>query len=133
MCDGGVMNEINNSQNISISNASDVQIGNVSHQVSMDQSIAEGAPDDSTSDTGSGERKRPFDTLLRDRLSQHFDMGELRDLCLELNLDFESIAGANKTEKVTELMLYLERRNQLEVLLAVCGQLRPHVDWKSVF
>lgn len=62
-------------------------------------------------------------------LRANFSDSELRDLCLELGIDYEDLPGASKADKARELILYLERRDQLPQMLAICRRLRPNVNW----
>jgi tetratricopeptide (TPR) repeat protein len=91
----------------------------------------------------------PGDTLREDRLTEsvlerprseaelklysglvsYFNEEELRDLCFQLGIDYETLPGDSKTIKARELVAYHERRNRIESLSQVCHQLRPNVSW----
>lgn len=62
-------------------------------------------------------------------LVSYFNEEELRDLCFQLGIDYETLPGDSKTIKVRELVAYHERRNRIESLSQVCHQLRPNVSW----
>jgi hypothetical protein len=62
-------------------------------------------------------------------LVSHFNEEELRDLCFQLGIDYETLPGDSKTIKARELVAYHERRNRIESLSQVCRQLRPNVSW----
>ncbi len=66
---------------------------------------------------------------LRKALTQHFNRGELKTLCFDLNIDYDELAGETKTEKVTALLDYCERHSRLPFLLAYLQQERPKIDW----
>jgi tetratricopeptide (TPR) repeat protein len=62
-------------------------------------------------------------------LVSYFNEEELRDLCFQLGIDYETLPGDSKTIKARELVTYHERRNRIESLSQVCRQLRPNVSW----
>jgi hypothetical protein len=62
---------------------------------------------------------------LRERLSA-FSENQLRDLCLELRMDYDDIAGANEG---SELVLYCERRGRIPELVGACARLHPELPW----
>ena len=62
---------------------------------------------------------------LRQILTSLFNKGELRDLCFELNVDYENLAGSSKADKARELITFFHRRGQLSRLRAACQQHRP--------
>jgi hypothetical protein len=63
-------------------------------------------------------------------LTTYFGEEDLRDLCFYLeDVDFDSLPGRGKNAKARELILYLERRNQLRALQNVGRKVRPDVPW----
>jgi hypothetical protein len=68
-------------------------------------------------------------TILRQFLIDHFNESELRDLCFELELDYESLSGESKTDKARELVTYYQRHGRSAELEAMCRKLRPNVPW----
>jgi hypothetical protein len=62
---------------------------------------------------------------LRDILVGHFDENELRDLCFELKVDYESLPGTGKSARARELVAFMERRGRLPELEEACYRLRP--------
>ncbi|MFL7837850.1 MAG: hypothetical protein ACK2U0_09110 [Candidatus Promineifilaceae bacterium] len=68
---------------------------------------------------------------LRKLLVKHFDLDELRLLCFDLGLDYEELARDNKSTKMHDLITYLQRREQLPLLLAEVAGQRPMVDWPA--
>ncbi len=66
---------------------------------------------------------------LRKALARHFNLGELSALCFDLGIDYEELAGATKTEKVTALLDYCERHGRLPALLTYLQAERPQIDW----
>jgi hypothetical protein len=64
-------------------------------------------------------------TQLRTVLVQSFSEEELRDLCFELNIDFELLPGTHKGGKTRSLIEFVERRNRYAELVAHVDRLRP--------
>jgi nucleoside phosphorylase len=62
-------------------------------------------------------------------LDHYFNASELQTLCFELGIDHEQLAGANKSDKVRELITYAERHGRIGELELRCRQLRPHANW----
>jgi hypothetical protein len=58
-------------------------------------------------------------------------MGELRDLCFELGVDYDDLPGGGKTIKSRELLRHLERNGRMDEFVAVCSRLRPNVSWDT--
>jgi hypothetical protein len=71
-------------------------------------------------------------TQLRQLLSKHFDEGELQTLCFDLGVDYDSLPGDGKGDKVRALIAYLERRGRVQELVALGKRLRPDVPWESL-
>ena len=70
-------------------------------------------------------------TWLRERLIQYFDEEELRTLCSDLGVDYDSLPGKGKEAKARELVGHLGRRGRIPALIEMCIRLRPHVDWEE--
>jgi hypothetical protein len=64
---------------------------------------------------------------LRQILIDRFDEAELRDLCFDLNIDFQILPGTAKNEKARELIVHCERRGRTAELWQRCRELRPHL------
>jgi hypothetical protein len=69
---------------------------------------------------------------LHRNIADHFNMSELQSLCFDLGIDYENLGGANKIDKIRELITYLQRRGNLEELVVYCTQLRPNVGWREL-
>lgn len=67
----------------------------------------------------------------RNLLVNSFNDGELRDLCFDLGIDYDSLPGSNKSDKARELISYAQRRGFLSQLLAACRKARPSVAWPN--
>ena len=70
-------------------------------------------------------------TRLHEQLTQAFNLPELHNLCFELGVEFEELPGERLSDKARELLLYMERRERLGALLALCAQKRPHLNWQE--
>lgn len=66
---------------------------------------------------------------LRDLLTTYFSESELRDLCFDLDIDYDNLPGYVKKDKARELIQYSQRRGRLPELTRQISQLRPHVSW----
>lgn len=68
---------------------------------------------------------------LRQLLVDRFSEAELRTLCIDLSVDYESLSGQGKEAKARELLSYLQQRDRLSDLIVLGQQLRPDIDWDS--
>ena len=66
---------------------------------------------------------------LRQTLTDYFSLDDLRDVCFDLGIDYESLEGLNKPSKVRELIIFAERHSMLDRLVEHARQLRPDVNW----
>lgn len=69
---------------------------------------------------------------LHERLDLTFNEEELRGLCLDLNVDFDNLAGKTKKARFNSLLLGLGRNGRLAELVTLAQQKRPHVEWLPV-
>jgi predicted component of type VI protein secretion system len=67
----------------------------------------------------------------RENLTNSFSESELNDLCFDLGIDYDNLAGQTKSAKARELILYIQRRGWLNQLIARCRELRPNLDWPT--
>jgi hypothetical protein len=70
---------------------------------------------------------------LRQNLVRHFSVGELELLCTDLGVDHQSIPGHTEGIQVwtAEIIAFFERRDELELLIIRCIELRPRVAWRD--
>ncbi len=68
---------------------------------------------------------------LREKIQEHFSMGELKGLCFDIGLDFEDLSGDEKIEKTVQLIKYMQRREQLPELIQALYEKRQNVNWES--
>lgn len=62
---------------------------------------------------------------LRRVLDDHYNIEELKDLCLTLGIDYEDIPGETQSAKARELVLYMQRRDRLAELVEQVMRERP--------
>lgn len=63
---------------------------------------------------------------LRDIFVKYFSDNDLRDVCFDLDIDYENLGGDAKAGKARELVVYCQRRNRLAELEDACRRWRPH-------
>lgn len=61
-----------------------------------------------------------------------FSLAELSELMFELGINEEDLGGTTRTAKVRELVLWMQRHNQLPELIALVERERPSVDWRHL-
>lgn len=57
-------------------------------------------------------------SALREILVESLNLEEFRTLCYDLSIDYDELPGESKTAKCRELIAYLQRRDQLDTLIA---------------
>lgn len=65
-------------------------------------------------------------------ICNHFNVSELRNLCFDLNVDYDVFPGRDKREKANEIIRYFGRRGLILDLLNVLQIKRPHFTWDIV-
>lgn len=71
-------------------------------------------------------------TNLHNLLNQYFDLEEIRGLCFELLIDYDSLRGDGKLAKIRELVLVLIRKDYLLDLITLARKKRPNIAWPMV-
>lgn len=66
---------------------------------------------------------------LRKVLNDSFNEDELRDLCFDLQIDYDSLPGSGKAAKARELVTYSERHGRYADLVRRVKELRQNVSW----
>jgi hypothetical protein len=56
---------------------------------------------------------------LRQKLVEKYSLEDLRDLCFDLKVDYESLPGEGKAAKARELIAYMQRRDRLPELISI--------------
>jgi hypothetical protein len=62
---------------------------------------------------------------LRQVLVKGFNESELKTLCFDLGVDYDSLPGEHKDDKARELVAYFERRLRISKLAEACARERP--------
>jgi len=65
-------------------------------------------------------------------LAARFDESELRTLCFELDIDYESLLGEGTADKARELVSDLGRKGCLNELIRLGKEVRPDILWNNV-
>jgi hypothetical protein len=73
-------------------------------------------------------------TLIKFRrlIDTHFNNEELRTLCFDLEVDYESLGGEGKMGKIRELIAHMKRFHRIEELLKYLRTERPNVSWPDI-
>lgn len=71
--------------------------------------------------------EREYLIQLRQILTTRFSQEELRALCFDLGVDYDSLPGEGTFGKATQLVAHYERRNAVPALAKRCIELRPDV------
>lgn len=66
---------------------------------------------------------------LRQLIERHFNTEELRTLCFDLEIDYESLGGEGKQGKIRELINYAKRADRLDELHQYLKSERADVSW----
>ena len=84
-------------------------------------------------DSADSSQGKPIDLrkLLR-AMDESFNENDLRDLCFDLQLDFDNLPGPAKKDKARELIIHFDRRKRINVLVAAFREVRPHVDIEAI-
>ncbi len=62
---------------------------------------------------------------LRRMLVERFNLEELRTLCQDLQIDYDSLPGEGKEAKARELVAYCERHTRIPDLVAAINRAKP--------
>jgi tetratricopeptide (TPR) repeat protein len=68
---------------------------------------------------------------LRRVLVDRFSDGELRSLCFDLDVDYESLPGKGKADKARELIAHMDRRESIVLLIEAIEGMRPDISWED--
>lgn len=67
---------------------------------------------------------------LRDQIADSFSINELKNLCFDLEIEYENLPGDTRLDVARELISYCNRRNILPALVQNCQKLRPNISWQ---
>ena len=68
----------------------------------------------------------------REQISASLDNEELRTLCFDLDVDYDSLRGQGKDDKIRELIALLRRNGRLPELESRLSVLRPLTNWQGI-
>lgn len=66
-------------------------------------------------------------TKLRECIVIYFNESEIKDVCFDLQVDYESLSGQGKSDKARELVAFFKRRGQIDELVSLLCQQRPKI------
>lgn len=69
--------------------------------------------------------------LLHKEIDDYFSLDELREMILELGIDYDNLPGERKIDKALELALLMNRLGRFKELLEVLTEKRPFLDWSE--
>lgn len=64
--------------------------------------------------------------LLRRQLVAEFNIEELKELCVDLGVEYDNLTGDGKSAKVRELVAYFDRRGTTDELTLAANRRRPN-------
>jgi hypothetical protein len=67
---------------------------------------------------------------LRENMYNAFTRSELRDVCFDMDVDYESLSGDTKGDDVRELIALCERSGRINELITMCSKRRSNVSWE---
>jgi hypothetical protein len=71
--------------------------------------------------------------LLHGLIRRHFSTAELRHLCFDIGVEFDSLSSSGgRDDYITALLLYSFRTSATERLLQRLRELRPEADWPTI-
>jgi hypothetical protein len=70
--------------------------------------------------------------LIQHALVQFFSLDELTQLAFEVGVDIENLDGVRKEDKARSLVLFMDRRRQLEILVSAVMLMRPNLPFPWV-
>lgn len=71
--------------------------------------------------------------MLRQQVTSSLNLEELRTLCFDLEIDYDSLPGEGKEAKVRELMALMKRNKAVPRLVRYLNKLYPQVQWDVVY
>ena len=69
-------------------------------------------------------------TQLRQLLTDHFDVEELRTLCFDRGMEYDDLGGEGRADKARELVAYSDRHGRIPELVDKISKQRPEIAQK---
>ncbi len=66
---------------------------------------------------------------LRQNIIEHFNEDELRTLCFDLGVDYDSLLGRARDGNARELVARMDREDRIPDLVQLCHKHRPQASW----
>lgn len=76
--------------------------------------------------------EKQYRLTLWNLLLKHFNEPEVRELCFNLDLDYDDLGGRGRADNVRELIQFLARRDRIVELIIICQEKRPLSDWDNL-
>ncbi len=73
-----------------------------------------------------------FLSTLHQVLDRYFSLEEIRTICFDLRVEYDSLGGEGKSARIRELILHLARNERLPELIAYAARERPKVSWPPI-
>ena len=68
---------------------------------------------------------------LRQAIVEAFNESELKTLCFDLHLDYETLPPGHKIDKARGLVARCLREKRVDDLLSLCEEIRPKIAWRA--
>ena len=62
-------------------------------------------------------------------MAHSFNLNDIRQICFDLDVNFDDLPGETLTAKCRELYLFMEKRGDLVRLVKECQNERPGENW----
>lgn len=69
---------------------------------------------------------------LRRAILDHFDINGLRELCFQVNFDFDNLREGGKDVKTLHLVQTFVERNKINLLVTIFRELRPNIPLEAI-
>ena len=73
--------------------------------------------------------KKYLTSMFLDKFDQYINDDEFRDICLDLEVEYENLPGNHKRARMRSLMKLLNRQSRIEILVKSLQKIRPNVYW----
>lgn len=70
---------------------------------------------------------------LRNNITNCFNIVELRTMCFDLGVPYDTLSGEEKETKVIELIEYLDRRIHIDKLICYLYREKSESDWSTIY
>lgn len=75
------------------------------------------------------ETANSIQSQLKENLKAFFDETDIKELCFDLNIDYEDLSGETKRAKIMALITYTRNQGRLQDLWDYSRRLRPNLEW----